>query len=106
MFIWEKIVRFIEFEGIIWYNFKEIAEMCFREMCFVAESKDIKNSELTDISTKKINPNDSVEKKTKDFIKQIKNPYSFKCGAYEVNIKFAETDKKLEDCLSNCIETL
>lgn len=75
-------------------------------MCFVAEAKDIKKSELTDISTIKINPNDSVEKKTKDFINQIKKPYSFKCGAYEVNVEFTKTDKKLKNCLSKCIESI
>ena len=80
--------------------------MYFKEMCFVAESKDIENPELTDISTIKLTPNDSVEKKTKDFIEQIKNPYSFKCGEYEVNVEFAETNKKLKDCLSNCIESI
>ena len=72
----------------------------------MAESKDIENPELTDISTIKINPNDSIEKKTKEFIEQIKNPYSFKCGEYEVNVEFAETNKKLKDCLSNCIESI
>ena len=80
--------------------------MYFKEMCFVAETKNIENSMLTDISTIKVNPKDSVEKKTKDFIEQIKNPYSFKCGEYEVNVEFAETNKKLKDCLSNCIESI
>ncbi len=61
---------------------------------------------LTDISKVKINPNDSPEKKMKDYIDQIKNPYCFLCNGYAVKVEFADTSRTIEDCFSDYIENL
>jgi len=34
-----------------------------------------------------------------DFVKQIGNPYLFKCGKYTVSVKHAENGPSLEECL-------
>lgn len=64
------------------------------------------NDELVDITTIKVNPKNSKEKKMKAYIEQIKNPSSFKHGEYEVNLRFSKTGKTLEDCILNCTKPL
>ncbi len=66
----------------------------------------VDKSALTDISSVKINPTDSPEKKMKDYIEQIKNPYCFLCNGYAVKVEFANTDRTIEDCFSDYIESL
>lgn len=66
----------------------------------------VDKSTLTDISSVKINPNDSPEKKMKDYIDQIKNPYCFLCNGYAVKVEFANTARTIEDCFSDYIENL
>lgn len=61
---------------------------------------------LADISTVKINPNDSPEKKMTDYVNQIKNPYCFLCNGYAVKIEFANTGRTIEDCFSDYIDNL
>lgn len=61
---------------------------------------------LADISTVKINPNDSPEKKMTEYINQIKNPYCFLCNGYAVKIEFANTGRTIEDCFSDYIDNL
>ena len=66
----------------------------------------VDKSALTDISSVKINPTDSPEKKMKNYIEQIKNPYCFLCNGYAVKVEFANTDRTIEDCFSDYIESL
>ena len=66
----------------------------------------VDKSTLTDIRSIKINLNDSPEKKMKDYIDQIKNPYCFLCNGYAVKVEFADTDRTIEDCFSDYIESL
>ena len=66
----------------------------------------VDKSALTDISSVKINPTDSPEKKMKNYIEQIKNPYSLLCNGYAVKVEFANTDRTIEDCFSDYIESL
>ena len=66
----------------------------------------VDKSTLTDIRSIKINLNDSTEKKMKDYIDPIKNPYCFLCNGYAVKVEFADTDRTIEDCFSDYIESL
>ncbi len=66
----------------------------------------VDKSTLTDIRSIKINLNDSPEKKMKDYIDQIKNLYCFLCNGYAVKVEFADTDRTIEDCFSDYIESL
>ena len=66
----------------------------------------IDRSSLVDISSVKINPKDSQEKKTKDYMEQIKNPYCYLCKGYVVKLSYPETDRTIEDCLLDYIHTL
>ena len=41
-----------------------------------------------------------------DYIRQIKNPYLFKCGKLTVQVEFAESNETLEDRLKACFLSL
>ena len=43
------------------------------------------------------------EKRIAEFVRQIKNPYHFKCGKFTVRIQYAENGISLEDCLKGII---
>jgi hypothetical protein len=61
------------------------------------------NTELVDISTISINKNLPKEERIAEFIKQIKNPYRFKSGKFNVTIQFSNDGITLEDCLNRLI---
>jgi len=66
----------------------------------------VDKSKLVDINTIKINPSDNPEKKMKDYVEQVKNPYCFLCGEYAVKIEFDNEEKTIEDCLIHYINSL
>jgi len=39
------------------------------------------------------------EERIAEFVRQIKNPYRFRCGKFVVNASFADAGPTLEDCL-------
>ena len=59
----------------------------------------INSDSLVDIRTVKVDKTLPRDARIAEFIKQIKNPYRFKCGKFTVNAKFAESGLTLEDCL-------
>ena len=68
--------------------------------------KTVDKSELVDIAAIKINPADSPEKKMKDYVEQVKNPYCFLCNGYAVKLEFESNEKTMEDCFVNYINSL
>jgi hypothetical protein len=38
-----------------------------------------------------------------EYIRQIKNPYHFKCGDFTVKVKYADNGVTLEDCLERIV---
>ena len=59
---------------------------------------------LVDIQSVEFNPLASLEEKAISFIEQIKDPYHYKYGKYEVTISFvgsARLEDKLVNYLSN-----
>lgn len=41
-----------------------------------------------------------------DFLRQIKNPYCYRCGKIIVKVSFADTEATLEDRLEHYLQTL
>lgn len=41
-----------------------------------------------------------------DFLRQVKNPYCFRCGEVVVKVYFADTDVTLEERLKHYLETI
>ncbi len=61
---------------------------------------------LRDIRDVKIDPDQPREERIKSFLDQIGNPYLFRCNGHVVRVKFAETDRTLEDCLQDYFNSL
>jgi len=53
----------------------------------------------------KINTDLPVEERMKEFVRQIKNPYFFRCGQLVVQVEYRDTDKTINDCLREFIES-
>ena len=58
-------------------------------------------NELVDIETVHIDENLSREERMRSFLKQIKNPYCFKCKGVTVKVSFNENGKTFEECMED-----
>ncbi len=54
---------------------------------------------LVDIRDVKINMELPKEERIKEYVRQIKNPYNFRCGKIEVVAVFNENGPTLENCI-------
>ncbi|MEA5009062.1 DUF6870 family protein [Clostridium tyrobutyricum] len=66
----------------------------------------VEPSTLIDIKKIKVNTDLPIEERKKDFIRQVKNPYCFRCSNVVVKISFAETTATLEERLENYFKSL
>lgn len=65
----------------------------------------IHTDELVDIREVSVDKNLPKEERIAAFIRQIKNPYRFRCGDFVVNACFAGNGVTLEECLQGiCAE--
>ena len=67
------------------------------------KQKVIDRNKLVDIRDVIINTDLPKEERIKEYVRQIKNPYCFKCGKYVVLSKFSENGLSLEDCLKGIL---
>ena len=56
-------------------------------------------AELADIQAISVDQTLSKEERIAEFLRQIKNPYRFKCGKFTVQAQFSPNGVSLEDCL-------
>jgi hypothetical protein len=66
------------------------------------ESRVEKNS-LVDIRDVEIDKDLLRQERIAEFVRQIKNPYRFRCGRFVVTARFVEDGPFLEDCLQRII---
>ncbi|MCH5278372.1 MAG: hypothetical protein J1E60_01125 [Christensenellaceae bacterium] len=59
--------------------------------------------ELVDIRENTVDRELPKEERIAAFIRQIKNPYRFRCGEYVVNARFACNGITLEECLQGIL---
>ena len=57
------------------------------------------SAELVDIRDVSVDKDLTKHERIAEFVRQIKNPYHFKCGKFTVTAKYAENGVTLEDCL-------
>ncbi|MCL1877909.1 MAG: hypothetical protein FWF80_03555 [Defluviitaleaceae bacterium] len=57
-------------------------------------------NELVDISTVSVDKTLSRDARIQEFVRQIRNPYHFKCGNFNITAKYAETGLTFEECLT------
>ena len=58
---------------------------------------------LADIRDVSVDPALSKEERVAEFLRQIKNPYCFKCGKFTVRAQFSQNGISLEDCLKQIL---
>ena len=58
---------------------------------------------LVDIQDVSVDLNLPKEERIREFIRQIKNPYCFKCGKFTVRAQFAPDGPSLEECLKQIL---
>ena len=57
--------------------------------------------ELVDINDVKVSKDLPKQERIAEFIKQIKNPYFFKCGNFIVKARYTDNGLSMEDCLQS-----
>ena len=65
--------------------------------------RSIHKDELADIRNVNVDKSLPREMRIADFIKQIRNPYYFRCGKFTVTAKYADNGVSLEDCLKGIL---
>jgi len=60
-------------------------------------------AELVDITAVSVDRDLPKPERIAEFIRQIKNPYRFKCGDFIVTTRFAADGPTLEECLERII---
>jgi len=58
---------------------------------------------LVDIRDVSVNKDIPKEERIAAFVKQIKNPYRFRCGDFVINACFASGGTTIEDCLKGIL---
>ena len=61
---------------------------------------------LVDITEVQIDGKMPQKQRFDDFLRQIKNPYCYRCGNVVVKISFSDTDATLEDRLEQYLKSL
>lgn len=71
-----------------------------------ADVHTVDRKSLADIREVQIDGMLPGEKRFEDFLRQIKNPYCYRCGKIVVKVSFADTDATLEDRLEHYLANL
>lgn len=58
---------------------------------------------LVDIREVAVNPNLPREERVAEFLRQIRNPYHFRCGKFTVRAQYASNGMTLEECLKQIL---
>ena len=59
--------------------------------------------ELVDIRDVQVDSNLPKLERILEYLRQIKNPYHFKCGKFTVTARFADNGVTIEDCLQSIV---
>ena len=66
----------------------------------------VNKESLVDIREVHIDGKLPREQRFEDFLRQIRNPYCYRCGKIVVKVSFSDTDATLEDRLEHYLATL
>ena len=58
---------------------------------------------LADIRDVSVDQTLPKEERIAEFLRQIKNPYCFRCGKFTVRARYADNGVSLEDCLKQIL---
>jgi len=63
-------------------------------------------NEVDEITNIKIDRRKSSNERILDFLNEVKNPYIFKVNGKLVRIRFSDTEKTADDCLTSVLQNL
>lgn len=63
-------------------------------------NRDSNAQELIDIRDVHVSRDLPREKRIEEYVRQIRNPYLFKCGEITVHVSFAPNGPTLEECIA------
>ena len=86
------------------YNLQEIEEKL--ERCRNINLEDVTLDDVDEVSSIKIDRRKLSSERILEFITKVKNPYIFKVNGKLVRIRFSDTDKTTEECLTRVLENL
>ena len=66
-------------------------------------SESINERELVDIRSVNVDRGLPKQERIAEFLRQIKDPYHFRCGKFIVTARFTDAGPTLEDCLLRLI---
>ena len=71
-----------------------------------ANIKEVNPDELVDISKIEINTKQSVQKRVKEYVEQVHNPYLVRVGEYVVKIGYSDCKETLNDRMKQYISKI
>ena len=86
------------------YNLQEIEEKL--ERCRNINLEDVTLHDVDEVSSIKIDKRKPSSERILEFITKVKNPYIFKVKGKLVRIRFSDTDKTADECLTNVLKNL
>lgn len=76
------------------------------ERCRNMSLDDVTLDDVDEISDIKIDKRKSSNERILDFLNKVKNPYIFKVNGKLVRMRFSDTEKTADDCLTNVLKNL
>lgn len=76
------------------------------EKCKSMSLDDVSLNDVDEITDIKIDKRKSSNERILDFLNKVKNPYIFKVKGKLVRIRFSDTKKTADDCLTNVLKNL
>ena len=76
------------------------------EKCKSMSLDDVSLNDVDEITDIKIDKRKSSNERILDFLNKVKNPYIFKVKGKLVRIRFSDTEKTADDCLTNVLKNL
>ena len=76
------------------------------EKCRNMDLSEIDINEVDELTNIKIDRRKSSEERILDFLNEVKNPYVFKVNGKLVRIRFSDTEKTADDCLTSVLQNL
>ena len=77
----------------------------FYSSCKNIDIRTVDRNTLVDINDVNIDKKLPREQRLEDYVRQIGNPYCYKCGEAIVKISFSETTATLEERIENYLKT-
>jgi len=77
----------------------------FNSLCKDVDIRTVDRNTLVDINDVNIDKKLPREQRLENYVRQIGNPYCYKCGEAIVKISFSETTATLEDRIENYLKT-